>query len=1699
MDEGYKKLLQDLSNHSKFLSKFDTFGEEKQTEGIDTGLDLISQLLGYNIDFSKVSQNIHSGKETKTTTNIDDATSVDDSWETQMDSASDNNNENAGSSSTDAGTSLNNTGVIDPLINNPPPKTPIIPQTLPQTFPKNDVKTPNVEESNKMFDAGKVDINSKIAGMGNVKPRDSTIEGLTKVEEETDEKFADVYYKHYIKLRQCLNSKLLTVIGAIHFNDRGLLAISDAQKTFINNVKQNLFIQLTDDEYDRLNIMIKQTESERKEVFDLIVNRDSNYSVLPHKKCIMIYALPWILHFAYRGQSIVKSVPLYDQIVSNKSIFENKLIVPENIKQIGSITKKMIEQTKLLESYKNDLITGTGINIYNAILKQYQIQVQGNKSVLALLKRRDDWNNETKTVDDYLHRRFKLDQESDSHTLPITLSYNDTPLKLEDTTKENVSKDFTHQYYYYGFDHVFGSITSNADIATTIEPYAYIGPKPKNKEAFNGDYSPFVFIGYGQSGSGKTSTLVYLDFANKDGILMELLYKLGPKKVKCSMIEIYERQAATMSDTTCIGIKEPTSKKYVFSDDQREELGEELANKLMKTAGDVVNCIPGKTGKKTRLEIPGIQLPVKAIITKDKNAQGVLRRVTIGEVLDKAFENAGKFGERKTAKVIDKKNSGNKLDEDDKTVAEFDRVGPKKFSYTHKPDEGGHVNGLDKDFTAKNYILNGFECREIAPTGNNKQSSRSHVVVYLECIYENGKIQPIYVCDLAGVENVFNCDNGSEDILRMKAKTKGNKNYAKVDVADSYNEGFFNGRAGNMVKYVHKAIINSQSATGVPFCFPDGSPNDAGDPDGIADQFLPKIISVWAKTSPLYDGVKTAGIDFNDEKKREKELDGKEGNSKKMKDKYIQVITKLLNLKDSPIVVNDLESALGKFWSTANRTLLMHKSSRVLESWQDNRIDWRECDKPGKLNQWKDIKFADRIIGPAQMIFGAMSSPNCVEAYDAGFQAACKIRRLEGYVINATLSELTKDLTRVAKKRIKERTEELDNAKPILFGDTYDTWDKIALSEHPLLDWYDINDPLVSDFGLILTSMCMLKEREGKDINDKWSKEEKLNYLKQFKYTMVTVLNETYIMNLGKEARSPAGNLIYVNNPPLPPYINVSELQKKREEWLFYKNDPRKLKWNSDQKDADVKIPYKDEMVLSFKLFLSEYINILVRMYKYDLYQERVVMTFKEMMSSASELFKLKNEKDVENILEKGVKNNNLIQFIEKSSKKILNDVLGNNSATYIGTIETTEQVNRVASKTPNSVRLNLTTEHESLQALNNDSFSNKVFKILYDCVGKAREGGTGKITSDSVEPGTLIQGVYYESLYRINDLYKKAEIRKQLCTMKEKDIYSILVAIESVFPIMTKYIDTRKIDSLWEWITKNSGMRAFADGQEYPFPNDKVGTSVFDDKDQQKQLKKLLEPAIKAGDGCIITLNELIVNFLKVEPSSYHIHSANKEIIEKAADKAQGKYFEIGYLDGKSGFMRHNSGLDWPSRNKPSHKLMNLVLMGDLLVNKTWRKHKKDKPVISMMKFLAKDDFTINVYAEFLTDTQEKSPYECKLDSKGNCPRKPDSIRYVNPSLTFPDANSVKRKGRQVGSKSVTLNDEDYWTDKGLKQTSYYSELGLHIWNNAKEDIDNMRPFAISDNDVTDGGNYKKKNSRRKNKKLKRKQTRRKKKTNKA
>jgi hypothetical protein len=159
---------------------------------------------------------------------------------------------------------------------------------------------------------------------------------------------------------------------------------------------------------------------------------------------------------------------------------------------------------------------------------------------------------------------------------------------------------------------------------------------------------------------------------------------------------------------------------------------------------------------------------------------------------------------------------------------------------------------MDKNFGLKHYILMGFECREIAPTSNNKQSSRSHVVVSLKLEWNGTEKNPryIYVCDLAGVENEFDCNTpGSADIIRMKAKTKANKNYSNIvgpgEIEDW--KKLEEKRAGNIVKYVHKDIHISETKEG-PTCWPDGTPNEAGDIDAIRLEYSKELMRIFWHT-----------------------------------------------------------------------------------------------------------------------------------------------------------------------------------------------------------------------------------------------------------------------------------------------------------------------------------------------------------------------------------------------------------------------------------------------------------------------------------------------------------------------------------------------------------------------------------------------------------------------------------------------------------------------------------------------------------------------------------------------------------------------------------------------------------------------------------------------------------------------------------
>ena len=96
------------------------------------------------------------------------------------------------------------------------------------------------------------------------------------------------------------------------------------------------------------------------------------------------------------------------------------------------------------------------------------------------------------------------------------------------------------------------------------------------------------------------------------------------------------------------------------------------------------------------------------------------------------------------------------------------------FEFINK-DNTWNLNSIDKndgpelislDFTWKiesiglgDFIFRMFKLREIEPTSNNIESSRSHILVFLTFSNENDekKTQKICIGDFAGVENTFNC------------------------------------------------------------------------------------------------------------------------------------------------------------------------------------------------------------------------------------------------------------------------------------------------------------------------------------------------------------------------------------------------------------------------------------------------------------------------------------------------------------------------------------------------------------------------------------------------------------------------------------------------------------------------------------------------------------------------------------------------------------------------------------------------------------------------------------------------------------------------------------------------------------------------------------------------------------------------------
>ncbi|MAR51422.1 MAG: hypothetical protein CML42_09885 [Rhodobacteraceae bacterium] len=1054
----------------------------------------------------------------------------------------------------------------------------------------------------------------------------------------------------------------------------------------------------------------------------------------------------------------------------------------------------------------------------------------------------------------------------------------------------------------------------------------------------------------------------------------------------------------------------------------------------------------------------------------------VMRYVTIGEVLDKQFDDKTKGVVRQTNKKLDDNlQSTFSIGNDSEGMGWF---------YTHGD---GTVDKLDKDFGLKHYILMGFECREVGPTSNNKQSSRSHVVVSLELDMGEG-VEPrsVFVCDLAGVENVFDCTPGSTDSIRMKAKTRANKNYSN-DLGKGNIEEWKNlkkKRVGNIVKYVHSGIHIGTSTPEDPNCWPDGSPNEAGDIGEITDQFSKELMKIFYYYSIERKNIMAAGQSGGVNRKKKKKK--KSRNLLKLLDvedvlEYFKKKLLILPLKkdgDSFVGWDKVKANIKSFWSDAegrrfNQFLKgldargEHVKFKYVTKAQADKIDWDVWAAISTGNGGK----GDAGLQSCKIVFNDLEAPDCVTAYSQGYKSACEIRRNEGYIINNTLAQLTKDIKRIAKYAIKERLEYeavpligVEGVKraqdfPCLYADTIDNYDYYATTTSPLMDWYDIDDPTQEDFGMILSAMCLLKEQSPeKWSNPKTGKKEKMNFLKQFKFVMCTVLNETYVMNFGgKDAKTPAGNLIYVNNPPLPPFINCGILEQSYKEFAFYERDPR----NDEKKYA------------AFLKLYNNFLNLIVKMFKHPNYEEFAIKLMQGLGQVAGQQPKLiffESEEDIKsNFNDPGT-----VQYIKDKTAEMLTVVKKNNNATYIGTIQTTEEVNRVSDKIIISEAINQEAKFSSIDEKNiNVILLKKLFVscYLYDGPDGANifENDTGNLRREKTTKKQETSTILYECLYEIDKLSREKNMLKQCKTMKERDLEAMMNAMETVFPIMTRYIDPDKLEWIWNRVSalersktlvasaedgEKYGMYGEPDKQSYPFGDDMMKTSngslvASGSYDWNDNFQKVLK-TIQSADSPLLEFNNYITGVIKKEPS---IPFLTEMIWNEEKGKANGRpytgplqTFGPGWGFGYEGHKK--------SKNKYSKKKGKKIKTYPSLKH-FWNSigfKPKENAKTSVINWFASNNFVTGLYSAYQAESFK-------------APNKWDPEKSLFPEFSAVKSAKVKKL---VGS-----NDQ----------------LSIHgVGVSYPPDTFRSRKKARAK-----GAGGGKQNSRKKNKKPKRKQTRRK------
>lgn len=312
-----------------------------------------------------------------------------------------------------------------------------------------------------------------------------------------------------------------------------------------------LYIDLTSID-TRISNLFKEYENDIK-------NDSDNYRKYLNSKSkfVYIYIKRWINIL----NEIFKSSKQGDA-----SVLKLKVNLHYYILDYAYFIKSFYELVQLLES---DLNVSRLRDVLNKAIEE-----KTKDNILTYVKirnnNRDDWNKRFNVqVDD--RKRFMLVDYNDDN---YPYYDNDGNVVENDITKKylningNLQVDkYDHTYALGPFTRVFEQRLSNSDIASKMPDLVNALENSK----------PVFMIGYGASGAGKTSSLIYFNKKKEDGILIHLCNMMGRKGYSKAEIKTYEffREGKDLQK-----IKTPSeidSLNFVYSD------GFKLKNKYVHT------------------------------------------------------------------------------------------------------------------------------------------------------------------------------------------------------------------------------------------------------------------------------------------------------------------------------------------------------------------------------------------------------------------------------------------------------------------------------------------------------------------------------------------------------------------------------------------------------------------------------------------------------------------------------------------------------------------------------------------------------------------------------------------------------------------------------------------------------------------------------------------------------------------------------------------------------------------------------------------------------------------------------------------------------------------------------------------------------------------------------------------------------------